>query len=127
MDVPGAEGRKNMQAFIRIYNLIVHYELNNEQLLPHLLRSTYRYLLKQEIVYQFEAVMIQFIRKLPKLSSSRKIKDAYIELKTTLEKLQQDPFEKQAFELFDIISWLDSKIEKKGFAEIVKEKARSKV
>ncbi|MGQ0828851.1 MAG: hypothetical protein ACT4ON_10700 [Bacteroidota bacterium] len=124
-DVPGAEGRKNMQAFIRIYSLIIHYELNNEQLLPHLLRSTYRYLLKQQIVYQFETVMIQFIRKLPRLFSPKKIKDAYVELKATLEKLQNDPFEKHAFGSFDIISWLESKIEKRSFADCVRQRAAS--
>jgi len=38
--------------------------------------------------------------------------------------LLNDPFEKRAFEFFDMISWLESKIEKKSFAEIIKDKAK---
>ncbi len=40
------------------------------------------------------------------------------------KKLKTDPYEKGAFEYFDFISWLESKIENRPFAEIIKEKAK---
>jgi hypothetical protein len=117
--------KRDMHVFTRIFNLIVHFELGNELLFPYLLRSVYRYLLKEEKAYQYEIFILQFIRKLPKASSQRKMKDAFIALKIALEKLLEDPFEKHAFGSFDIISWLESKIEKRNFAEIVKEKSKT--
>ena len=38
--------------------------------------------------------------------------------------LSKDPYESRAFEHFDFISWLESKIEKRPFVEIVREKAK---
>ena len=46
------------------------------------------------------------------------------DLKSEMIEIAKDPFEKTAFEYFDIISWLNSKIEKRSFAEIIKEKNR---
>lgn len=123
MNLPYMEQRQDMQALGKIFNLIVHFELGNEMLFPYLVRSTYRYLLKQQRIYKYETFILQFIRRLPKASSPRKMKEAFIELKSALEKLQNDSFEKHAFGNFDIISWLESKIEKRNFADCVRRRA----
>lgn len=122
MGMTNAEQNKYIQVYLKIFNLIVHFELGNEDLLPYLLRSTYRYLLKQQRIYKYENFMLQFIRKLPKTPSTHKTKESFIELRSNLKELEQDPFEKHALGNFDIISWLESKIEKRSFSEIVKEK-----
>ena len=44
-------------------------------------------------------------------------------LKSDLEKILKNPYELEFLVDFDIISWLDSKIEKRPFAEIVRKKA----
>ena len=40
--------------------------------------------------------------------------------------ISDHPYEGKAFEYFDYISWLDSKIEKKPLEEIVRKKFRAK-
>ena len=48
---------------------------------------------------------------------------AFTELHAELLPLTNDPYEKNAFAYFDIMSWLESKIHGKPFAVIIKEKA----
>ncbi|HRG37391.1 MAG TPA: hypothetical protein PK289_02570 [Bacteroidia bacterium] len=40
-----------------------------------------------------------------------------------MEKLEQNHFEKRAFIYFDIISWLESKIQKRTVQEVIREKS----
>jgi len=48
----------------------------------------------------------------------------FSKLRQELVIIAKDPFEKTILEYFDFISWLDSKNQKRPFAEIVKEKAK---
>ena len=107
-----------------IFNLIIHSELQNDGLLESLIRSTYRYLMKMDHLHSFERAVITFIRKvLPGVHSNKELITAFIKFKKELEKLEQDPYEKKGLTYFDLISWLESKIKKRPFAEIVREKA----
>lgn len=110
-------------SFIRIFYLIVHAELKNSDLLPSLVRSTYRYYYKHKRLYKFETIVLDFIRKkLPDMSSKQTELTAYKELRSSLEKIIKDPNEKSALHNFDLISWLDSKIEGRLFGEVLSEK-----
>ncbi|MCE2504749.1 MAG: hypothetical protein J4G05_11960 [Chlorobi bacterium] len=44
-----------------------------------------------------------------------------------MEKLEDDPYESRVFRFFDLRSWLQSKIEGRDFAEIVREKSRNEM
>ncbi len=111
--------RKDLQALARILNLIIHYELENTMLLDSLLRSTYRFLSKENRLFDFERKFLGFIRDSMKPHSKK-------EIKKTLENLKQDfedlagPYPAGIFGMFDIIAWLESKISGKTFAETVK-------
>ncbi len=113
--------RDDLQCFGRILSLIIHYEMGNEELLEYQVRNTYRYLLKRDRLYKVETVILEFIRKkMPKIGSPKELLAAFRELKSSLEKVTEDSFEKKALEYFDIISWLESKLSGKSFEEIVK-------
>ena len=115
----------DLYCFSCILNLIIHFELAHFDLLEYIVKSTYRYLYKRGRLYKVEASILSFIRKKPpKIKSNEELIKAFKELKIELKEIYKDPFEKGALEYFDIISWLESKIENKSFAEIVKEKAK---
>lgn len=117
---------QDVDRFIRIFYLIVHYEAGNYDLLPYLIQSAYRFLRKKEHLYKFETIFIYFLRnELPKASKPKELIQVFQKLKTQLIPLEKDPYEKNAFTYFDYISWLESKIENRPFAEVVKEKARN--
>ena len=45
------------------------------------------------------------------------------QLKNELDRIWKDEYEKKAFDYFDIVSWLESKLSKKKFADVVREKS----
>jgi hypothetical protein len=115
--------RSDIQCFARILRLLVHFEMGNDDLLPYLLRSTYRYLLKRNSLYRFEALVLDFIRKkLPATTTRKELLAAFAGLKAGLDKLAKDPFEQTALEYFDLISWLESKVSGKGLMQVIREK-----
>lgn len=113
--------RKDLQSLARILNLIVHYELGNTMLLESLLRSTYRYLNKANRLSEFERKMMNFIREAGKPHSKKEMQKILETLKKDFEDLSKQP-SYGVLDLFDIISWLESKINGKPYAEIVQER-----
>jgi tetratricopeptide (TPR) repeat protein len=111
--------------FSKILNLIIHLELGNDEFLPHILRSTHRFLEQKHKLYKFENVFLEFIKKMSNYPNEKEILNYYQELKIELNGLANDPFERRAFDYFDFLSWAESKISNKPFAQIVQEKNKS--
>lgn len=116
--------RVDVYCFAKILSLIVNFELNNRDYLEYAVKSVYRFLTKRKRLYKFESIVLEFIhKKIPRIVSIPDRTDAFGKLREKLLKLRTDPFEKEAFNYFDFISWLDSKIEGRSFAEVVRERA----
>lgn len=103
----------------RIINLFIHYELGNADLLEYNLKSTYRFLNKKERLYQFETVMMNFVKKALDINNPKELAAAFKTLKAEIEPLAQQEFERNVFDHFDFISWLNAKIEGRSFADVV--------
>ncbi|MBI4931145.1 MAG: hypothetical protein HY841_10305 [Bacteroidetes bacterium] len=98
---------------------------NDMALQQSLVRSTYRFLLKRNRLYKFEECILNFIRKkLSKIHSQKELLHSFSELKKEITQIMKDPFERGIIQDFDFVSWLESKIENRSFAEIVREKAK---
>jgi hypothetical protein len=122
------ELRYDIQSAARILNLILHYELRSSMLLEYNAISTYRFLYKSKRLYKMENIVLNFIRrKMPDIYTPQDETLAFIDLRKEVTELQEHPFEKKAFEYFDYISWLDSKIEKSPFEDVVKRKFQDKI
>lgn len=109
---PGIALRKDQEFNSKILFLIVHYELNNFDLLEHLIKSTYRYLLKRKKLFKFETILLRFFRKISSFKRPGDFIDGLVLLKKELIKLRADPFESKAFSYFDFIHWIETKIKK---------------
>ncbi|MEP7146133.1 MAG: hypothetical protein ABI792_03900 [bacterium] len=112
-----SEVRQDIHSIANILNLIVHYELNNLELLNYAVINTYRFLYKRKRLYKFEEIVLKFIRK---ISKTFDIKEDFRFLRSQVLKLADDPYERIPMEYFDFISWLDSKISGKSFLEMKK-------
>ena len=108
-------------AFAKIFNLIIHYELGNEEQLPYLMRSTQRFLNKSKRMYKTEDAILRFMQTSLFTANSKK-DSVFKELKADLLKITKNQFEAKIIEHFDFISWLESKIENKPFIEVLREK-----
>ncbi len=117
--------REDLQCFARVLNLVAHYEAGLDYHIETLLRSTYKFLLKINDLYEVQKEMIKFIRGLQDIYP-QDIKSAFINLHKTLKAYEEHPYERRAFLYLDIISWLESKIHKKPVGQIIREKYRLK-
>lgn len=121
-----ASPRSDIVAYARIMRMIVQFETGKQDLLEYTVRSVYRFLYKRKRIYKFEDSILRFIRKkAPHIDSPKAMMEAFTELHAELLPLTKDPYEKNAFAYFDMMSWLESKINGVTFAEIIREKAKS--
>ena len=120
--------RQDLQSIARILNLIIHYELGNTVLLESLLRSTYRFLKKRDRLQNVERKIIHFIKEAMEAQSKKDLKNVLENLKTSFEELSQDSFAQSLLTRpFNVMAWLESKIENKPFEQIVQEKFRERI
>lgn len=117
--------REDIHCIARILNLILHFDLGNMELLPYTIRSSERFLSKRNHLHDMEKLMIRYFRKLFKTVN----RETQTELFTKLEKellasVSESQFQ-TAHEYFDFTSWIESKIENRLFAEVVREKAEN--
>ncbi|MCK5169944.1 MAG: hypothetical protein KAQ75_08695 [Bacteroidales bacterium] len=118
--------RSDIHSFARILNLISHYELGNLDLVDYYIRSTYRFLIKKNDLHLFQKIIMKFVRKLNSITRDQLI-DAFKDLREQLLPLNDKFYDRRPFIYFDIISWLESKIENRDIQEIIREKALKKI
>lgn len=111
--------RSDLLCFSRLLNLMIHMELNNQMQLEYVFKSTYSYFIKRERLFKLEDYFLKFLKKNLEPLSAKDQQLSFSAFKSDLILLLNDPYEKRALEYFDFISWLDSKIEKKPFMEVV--------
>jgi hypothetical protein len=113
--------RTDLQCYSRLLHLIAHYELGNEEILDHLIKSVYRFMAKMHNLSVVEEEIFRFIRKSFHLSV-RNVKPELEKLLIKLKALQEDRFETRAFIYLDIISWIESKLDNIPVQEVLKKK-----
>ena len=99
--------------------------MGNKELIPYTLRSVQRYLDVRKRLFRFETVFLDFIKKIARARSEEDKQTSYFELQQELKHIAEDAYEKQVFEQFDFQSWVESKIRKIPFAEVVREKVKN--
>jgi len=118
--------RSDIHSFARILNLISHYELGNIDLIDYYIRSTYRFLIKKNDLHLFQKIIMKFLRKLSSITQDQ-LTDAFKELREQLLPLNEKFYERRPFIYFDIISWLESRIENRPIQDIIQEKVQRKI
>lgn len=115
--------REDLMCFSRILCLIVHYELGKDYYLENQLKNTYKFLLKMNDLHEVQKEIIKFLKNLNNFYPND-IKKEFIKMRERFIELEKNTYEKRAFLYLDIISWLESKIENRKIADIMKEKAK---
>ncbi|MCT4560092.1 MAG: hypothetical protein N4A41_01840 [Crocinitomicaceae bacterium] len=104
--------RQDIYGFARVFNLILHYELENYDFLEYIIKSTNRFLSKYERSLQVEAVLIKYLRKLSKTMSATDKEGIFIELSKEIQQLMKLEDERVLMEYFNLEAWVKSKVEK---------------
>lgn len=117
--------RSDLQCYSRLLHLIAHFELGNEEILDHLIKSVYRFMAKMQTLSVVEEEIFKFLRNSFKLSV-KTIKPELEKLLLKLKQHQNNRFETRAFMYLDIISWIESKLENIPVQDILKKKFTNK-
>jgi hypothetical protein len=112
------ELRRDLQAAVRILNLIVHYELGNSVLLANAIKSSRRYLESRDKLYETEKVFFRHFSKLSLKADNLQKQKVYAAMKQEIETLFiADPLEKNFSQTLDLLIWINSKQKGVSIAE----------
>ena len=104
----------SLHIHIRLLEVLAHYTLQHHQLLPSLIRSTYRLMLKKALTFRFEHELLLLFKK---LVFAADVHDRNTLMQHTLQSFQHtaaDPYEKAAMlNYFDYAQWMRNSINAK--------------
>lgn len=117
-----AEPRRDIQTFTRVFQLIIHFELNNIDILENLIRSTYRYLKKHGKVSEFETITLHGIKRLAGCADADERLRAYKDIRENLERFMRQNTSNLHIGLIEAFFWAESKIRDGSIAAAYAEK-----
>lgn len=118
--------RQDVYSYARLFNLVIHYELGNHDLLEYITKSTQRYLSKRQRDFELELKVIDAIRRLIRLNNPADQKELLLNLKEELRKEVMKPEDEIVLRYFNFLQWIDSKVEGKTLEEVIKQTKKSK-
>ncbi len=116
--------RQDIFTYARLFNLVIHYELGNFDLLEYIVRSTYRFLNKRHRAHLVETLLIDSVKKLARATQPTLKRDLHRSLRDGLVRLMKDPNESMVLKYFDFLSWADAKVDGTTYAEVVRAKLK---
>jgi tetratricopeptide (TPR) repeat protein len=115
--------RQDVYSYARIFNLFIHFELGNGDLLEYTTKSTQRYLSRRQRDFQMELLIIDYLRRLIRSPRSGNNKKLFGEFKQKLSEVAVLPEDQIILRYFDVGSWIDSKMRGTSFSDAVRERA----
>ncbi len=110
--------REDIMCLAHLLHVVNHTEMGNFQYLDYKLRSTYNFILKMKKTQKFEKATLQFLKKVIQAEGNeerRRLSTIYLE---KIRALLDDPNERMMLKNFDMISWLESRLQGKKFLEV---------
>lgn len=107
----------------RLVNLILQAELGNYDYLENEILSIKRNLHHEKQAYITEKLVFRFVSDYPLPLFEKDRLKRWQKYKKTVTTIEQNKFERQLLKTFDFLSWIESKLTKQPFAEILQLKA----
>ena len=124
--------RQDLYGYARLFNIVIHYELGNADLLEYTIKSTTRYLQKRNRDFDMEKLVLDQFKKLIRATGMNAKRELMQEFKAKFDSLLNEKHNNPAhselsrslLKYFDFPAWIDSKLEGKSFEEIVQQRAQ---
>ncbi len=104
--------RPDLYNFARLLNLMIHFELKNYSYIHYKRANVQYYFKKQSSAFETENLILKFFSK--EKNYTIDLEKSLQNLKTSLENTKSHSLEKYAFNYFDWIHWINSKLAKKS-------------
>lgn len=119
--------RQDIYSYARLFNLVVHYELGNYDLLEYIIKSTFRYLSKRQRDHQLEVTILNHMRRLARQDSESDAVEVFKEFKVQLMECLQKESNQTILSHFNYPVWIESKIRGISFEEAAKSQFKEMV
>ncbi len=107
--------RQDIYGYARLFNLVVHFELGNYELLNYIIKSTNRYLSKRRRDHELEMVIINFMKQLAKKPESDEESAIFREFSGKLNSQLETDSDRILLDFFDFNTWIQSHIDNVPF------------
>ena len=121
---PEPQLRQDLFIHARLFNLVVHHELGNHDLLEYILRSTKRFLNKKHRAYAVEQLLMDGVRKMVRDKRPGAVRQHAAGLRDGLAELAMDPNATTVLKYFDFLAWADGLARGVPFSEVVRGRVR---
>ena len=105
--------------------MMAHYELGNYEIMESQIKSVYRFMAKMKNLTVVEEEMFGFLRRSFEVSP-KKIKSELEKFLYKIKPLEKNPSQTRSFAYFDIISWVESKVQDKTMGAVILEKYKKR-
>ncbi len=109
----------------RLINLLVHYELGNEDFIFHEIRSVIRkFKSTQRKTYKVEKIIFSFLQLSITHLAIKERTALWQKFKAMFDQVIMDKYEMQLLQIFDFAGWIEARLCRKSFETILKDKFR---
>lgn len=112
--------RQDIFTYARLFNLVIHYELGNFDLLEYIVRSTQRFLSKRHRADQMETILMDHIKKLARTTDPSAKRELFKSMRDQFRPFLKDPNESLVLKYFDVSAWVTAHVEDVPFSEVVR-------
>ncbi|MBS1914186.1 MAG: hypothetical protein JST22_19515 [Bacteroidetes bacterium] len=113
--------RNDALCLARLMQLMIHYDLGDYELLPFLIRSTYRFFKGCNHLHAFERAVLAFMRRLANVLTSGELRCEFESTFAELSLIAADRREYEASSAFAVLPWLESRLTGRPFGEVLRE------
>ncbi len=113
--------RIDLQCYARLLHLMAHFEMGNDDIIESLIRSVFRFMSRMENLTVVEEEIFKFLRN-NVYESAEQLKPGLKKFLQRIKQFEKNRFETRVFSYLDIISWVESKVDKKPMGTIIHEK-----
>lgn len=118
----GATSRNDLIGFAELMNILVHFEREHEQLAEYLERSHKRRLIADDRLYPAERIILRLLKQIANEPDRRTVNRHLDYAVSKFMVMRQDPYERDVWQYFDFISWLEAKRSGREMKDVFKER-----
>lgn len=126
LDMKKIDLRMDIQSNARVYNMLVHYELGNEEMLEYLSKNSRRYLESNDHYYEYEKMLFGFFNRLIKSDDKDEKVGLFHDLSRQLDEfIGSNASEVLLFNSTELVLWLRSKLTGRSMLDVYRELSAS--
>lgn len=116
--------RDDALCMARLLQLMIHHDRGDAELLPYLIRSTYRFISRCRGVSDVDRIVLRFMRRLANVPTHEALIAAFVGVRSELAAVVLDPAVYETSAMCMVLPWLDAAIAGRPFGEVAREAQR---